>query len=293
MTTIKRIAIIGLGLIGGSLGLALKQAKDNDLEIIGFARRPETAAEALKRGAVDKTEPTLSKAVASADIVIVATPILVLRDIFGEIAPHLQPGTIVSDVGSTKVQIMQWAKELLPSEVSFIGGHPMAGKETTGIEVAEAGLFKESVYCLTPSPTAKKESVQTMQELVISIGARLLFIEAKEHDKLVAGISHLPLVISSALVSTLGRDPSWADMSKLAATGYRDTSRLASGSSELNTGICLTNQEALARWLDQYIEELQEYRRLIAEGNPDLEKSFRKARNIRLRWQEKEGNRFK
>lgn len=291
--TKKRIAIIGLGLIGGSLGLALKQAKKDALEIIGFARRPETAAEAIKRGAVDSTEPSLLKAVANADIVIVATPVLAIKDIFREISGHLLPDAIVSDVGSTKAQIMQWAKDILPSKASFIGGHPMTGKETTGIDEAEAGLFKNCVYCLTPSQSASKQSVKTMEELVKWTGARPLFIQAEHHDKLVAGISHLPLILSSALVSSLANNPLWPEMSKLAATGYRDVSRLASGSPELNSGICLTNQEAIANWLDRYIEELKKYRLLIAEGDPGLEESLRESRNIRQTWLENEGNRLR
>jgi prephenate dehydrogenase len=289
----RKIAIIGLGLIGGSLALALKRARGDDLEIIGFARRPEVAAEAIRRGAVDRAEPQMSRAVANADIVIVATPVLAIKGVFSRIARHLQPNAIVSDVGSTKTQVMQWAKEVLPQTVSFIGGHPMTGKETTGLDEAESGLFEDCAYCLTPSQDASKQATKAMEELVRWIGARPLFIEAEQHDKLVAGISHLPLVLSSALVSTLAQNESWAKMSGLAATGYRDMTRLASGSPELSYGICLTNQEAICNWLDRYIEELKEYRRLIVEGDSGLEELLRESQKIRQKWLEEEGNRFK
>ena len=169
----------------------------------------------------------------------------------------------------------------------------MTGKETTGLDEAESGLFEGCVYCLTPSQGASNQAAKAMEELVRLIGARPLFIEAEQHDKLVAGISHLPLVLSSALVSTLAHNESWAEMSGLAATGYRDMTRLASGSPELSYGICSTNQEAIGNWLDRYIEELKEYRRLIVESDSGLEELLREAQKIRQRWLEEEGNRFK
>jgi len=296
--TVNRIAIIGLGLIGGSLGLALKQAKGDELEIIGFARRPETASEAVRRGAVDRAEAQLARAVSGADIVVIATPVLTMEDILRAIADHLPPDSIVTDTGSTKVQIMKWAREYLPATVSFVGGHPMTGKETTGLEEAEPGLFRGCVYCLTPAQSIassladSNKASRAMESLVKSVGARPLFISAEEHDQLVAGISHLPILLSSALVSLLARSPVWPQMAELAATGYRDSTRLASGSPELNYGICSTNQGAIIAWIDRYIEELNEYRHLVLEGGPELEESLRDARGIRQRWLENEGRRF-
>lgn len=319
--TARKIAIVGLGLIGGSLGLALKQAKGDELEIIGFARRPETASEAVRRGVVDGTEAQLARAVSRADVVVIATPVLTIKDILRDIAGHLSPNSIVTDTGSTKVQIMKWAREYLPSTVSFIGGHPMTGKETTGLGEAEARLLKDCVYCLTPAqpivPSQESgvrsqktrmggglmtldsrladstEASRAMERLVEWVGARSLFISAEEHDELVAGISHLPILLSSALVSVLARSPLWPQMAKLAATGYRDSTRLASGSPELNYGICSTNQRAIIAWIDRYVEELNEYRHLVLEGEQELEKLFLKAREMRQRWLENEGRRFK
>ncbi|MCL0089754.1 prephenate dehydrogenase [Dehalococcoidia bacterium] len=309
--TARKIAVVGLGLIGGSLGLALKQAKGDELEIIGFARRPETASEAVRRGVVDGTEAQLARAVSRADVVVIATPVLTIKDILRDIAGHLSPNSIVTDTGSTKVQIMKWAREYLPSTVSFVGGHPMTGKETTGLEEAEPGLFQDCVYCLTPATSfeyrvssleeggggrprnSELRTLNLMESLVKSVGARPLFISAEEHDELVAGISHLPILLSSALVSVLARSPLWPQMAKLAATGYRDSTRLASGSPELNYGICSTNQRAIIAWIDRYVEELNEYRHLVLEGEQELEKSFLKTREMRQRWLENEGRRFK
>ncbi|MCL0064345.1 3-phosphoshikimate 1-carboxyvinyltransferase [Dehalococcoidia bacterium] len=288
---VERIAVVGLGLIGGSLGLALKQAKGDELEIIGFARRPETASEAVRRGVVDGTEAQLARAVSRADVVVIATPVLTIKDILRDIAGHLSPNSIVTDTGSTKVQVMKWAREYLPSTVRFVGGHPMTGKETTGLEEAEPGLFQDCVYCLTQE--SDQEASRAIQEIVEWVGARPLFISAEEHDELVAGISHLPILLSSALVSVLARSPLWPQMAKLAATGYRDSTRLASGSPELNYGICSTNQRAIIAWIDRYIEELNEYRHLVLEGEQELEKSFLKTREMRQRWLENVGRRFK
>ena len=292
MMSKKRIAIIGLGLIGGSLGLALKRAVAADFEVVGFARRPEVASYALSRGAVDKTEAQLTDAVSEADIVIVATPLMTFEDIFAEIAGSLKKGAIVSDVGSTKSEVMRWALNFLPSSVNFIGGHPMTGKETSGFGEAEAGLFDGCVYCLVPSEGVDAESLKVMEDMVKLVGARPFVVDAARHDEMVAGISHLPLLISSSLVSALFEDELWPEMARLASTGFRDITRLASGSPELHHGICATNQRAIVSWLDKYIENLKKYRQLIFENDQELQKSLAHARDARQKWLENEGRRF-
>lgn len=289
---ISRITIIGLGLIGGSLGMALKRANRNDIEITGCARRIQVAERAVKLGAVDKTEARLEKAVADSNVVIVATPVMSVRGVFQQIADHLPENAIVSDVGSTKYEIMQWAEQILPSTIDFIGGHPMTGKETSGIDAAEADLFDGCIYCLTPSGKAGKESVNAMERLAKSIGASPVFIDPIQHDRLVAGISHLPLLLSSALVAMLADSGHWSNMSKLAASGYRDTTRLASGNSDLYMGICTTNRQAIIEWLDRYIAQLKECRRLIAEDEEALREFFIKAGQIRSDWLHNDGRRF-
>src|SRR5512136_185243 len=134
----KRIAVVGLGLIGGSIGLALKRAGSDGVELVGYARRPETADRALQLGAIDRIEGTLAAAVQKAALVILAIPTMSMKEMLSEIAPHLPAGCTVTDVASTKLQVMQWAEEILPPGAGFVGGHPMAGKEMSGIDVAEA-----------------------------------------------------------------------------------------------------------------------------------------------------------
>ncbi|MBM4447173.1 MAG: prephenate dehydrogenase/arogenate dehydrogenase family protein [Chloroflexi bacterium] len=279
-----RIAIIGLGLIGGSIGLALKQADWREAEIIGYARRRETGTLALKSGAVDKVESNLCGAVKGADIIIIATPALTLKDVFTQITPGLTADSIVTDTASTKVQVMQWAEELLPSGTNFVGGHPMAGKEIQGIKAAEAGLFHNCIYCLTPLPQAKPAAIQAVKDMVKTLGAVPLVIGAQEHDRLVAGISHLPLLLSVALVSTTTKDPSWRQMSRLAASGYRDLTRLASGNPEVSAHICLSNQAAIVSWIDTFIDELERLRNMIADGTDEIEKALALAHEARQKW---------
>jgi prephenate dehydrogenase len=282
-----RIAIIGLGLIGGSIGLALKQVHWRRAEITGYARRQETAAWAVKAGAIDKIELDCGRAVNGADITIVATPVMAVREIFRSIAPHLSDGAIVTDTASTKVQVMQWAKEILPPKINFVGGHPMAGKEVSSIKAATADLFKGCAYCMTPLAKINLAALRTIKEMVKAFGANPLVIEAKEHDRLVAGISHLPLLISVALVLATTKNKSWPRMSRLASSGYRDLTRLASSNPEVSAHICLSNQAAIASWIDIYIEELRKLQKLITDGSEDIEQILSIANEARQEWLDK------
>jgi prephenate dehydrogenase len=278
------VTIIGLGLIGGSIGLALRHGNKSRWEIVGHSRRPETVAKALSVGAIERGEPNLEDAVKRAELVIIATPVLTVKEIFSRIAPYLPSGCIVTDTGSTKVQVMKWAEEMLPPTVHFTGGHPMAGRETYGIEAARADLFQRCTYCLTPSDKASPESIDTVVDMTKNLGAIPFFIDAQEHDNLVAGISHLPILLSAALVSVTTKNPSWSKMSRLAASGYHDLTRLASGNPEVNSHIWLSNREAILSWLDRFIQELERYRQLAAEGDERLEQALTEANKARQKW---------
>jgi len=285
----RRVAIIGLGLIGGSIGLALKRADAEAIELVGYARRPETADRARQIGAIDRTESSLPHAVSRADLVILATPTMSIKEILSQIGPHVPSGCVVTDVASTKVQVMQWAEESLPQGVSFVGGHPMAGKELSGIEVADADLFKGCTYCVVPGRSAPEAAVQTVVDLVHKVGARHVLLIAAEHDRFVAGISHLPLILASALVMATTQSPQWPKMSDVAATGYQSATRLASQHPRMNRDICLTNGENIVAWIDEFTRELQRLRSLVAEGDLGLEEAFERARQARNAWIEKHG----
>lgn len=271
---VERIAIIGTGLIGGSIGLGLKAAKLPAMEVTGYDESRSALNSARKLGAIDTVAPDLQEAVRDARMVIIATPPLAARAVLQEIAPVLAEGAIVTDTLSTKAEIMRWAKELLPENVSFVGGHPMAGKETPGVEGADPNLFRDKAYCVIPAPDASDGAVKSVMGLVAILGAEAIFVDAAEHDQYAAAISHLPLVVSSALFSLVRGSAAWQDIRPLAGSGFRDLTRLGSGDPQMSHDICATNGEAVIHWIDRLIEELRHYRDLIADDPGELFKAF-------------------
>jgi len=262
----ERIAIIGLGLIGGSLGLAIRRAALDGIEVAGMARTRETVRKAKKLGAIDVEAATAGEAARGARLVIIASPIMATKQVLEEIAPELEAGAVVTDVCSTKGDIARWAQELLPAGVHFVGGHPMAGKETAGIDAADADLFRDKAWVIAPSAEASEGAVATVIGLAQLTGAVPLFMDAQEHDSYVAAISHLPLLVSSALFSVAFGSAAWPELAALASSGFKDTTRLASGPAEMAHDIMMTNRENVLHWLDRYIEELRRYRDVIAKG---------------------------
>lgn len=277
-TANRRIAIIGTGLIGGSIGLALKAAALPGTDIVGHDRDRGNAKLAERLGAIDRAEHNLPAAVSGAGLVIIATPILAVREVMQQIAPHLAEGAIVTDTASTKSAVMQWAADVLPKHISFIGGHPMAGKETAGVQNAEAGLFRGRAYCICPSIDAAPGAVESLMGLARVIGAEPLFIDADEHDQYAAAVSHLPLMVSTALFSLLRSSPAWPDIGPMASSGFRDVTRLASGDPAMSHGIWLTNREAVIHWLDRMTEELRRFRDMLKDArDEDLLQTFVRA----------------
>lgn len=266
-----KIAIVGLGLIGTSLGLALRKSNPDDIEIVGCDVDRKAAVRCMKMKAVHKTEPHLPTAVSGVDMVIIATPVLAIRDVLEEISPHLAENTIVTDTGSTKVMVLEWAAQYLPPTIAFVGGHPMAGKIDSGPDVAEADLFVGAVYCILAPTDSKPEAIQAVLGLVNAIGAVPYFVGAEEHDSYVAAVSHLPIAISTALVTSTARSPSWREMARVAAGGYQDITRLAQGDPIMNRDILLTNQEPVAYWIDELIKELYSLRTMLKEKPVDLQ----------------------
>ncbi len=280
----NRVAIIGLGLIGGSMGLALHKARAAQ-EVVGYDLGRGVSDRARKIGAIDQAHSALADVVRGADLVILATPVGAMWALLQDIAPALSPGAVVTDVASTKSQVINWAEEFLPANISFVGGHPMAGKEVSGVEAADAGLFSNRIYCLTPTTRTHPEAISKVLALIEILGARVRFLEAAEHDGQVAAVSHLPFIASVSLVNTVVADPAWGDAALLAATGFRDASRLAAGSPEMYRDICLTNSAAIVRKLDDYIANLHALRELIAAHDEAIDELFTRAQQSRMRWQ--------
>ncbi len=301
-----KIAIIGLGLIGGSWALALRDwsktetGRAANLELIGFDAKGKQRSQAEKMGLCHRYTTTPMEAVKDANIVIIATPVMAVRETFEDIADHLAHGAIVTDTCSTKRQVMLWAKEILPRTASFIGGHPMAGK-TASLEEAEAGLFKNCTYCLMSAPGVPEEALDTIARLVEVVGAKPYFVEAAEHDSYVAAISHLPYLAAVSLVNLAGDSEGWREIARLASTGFQDTTRLASGNLNMYLDICRTNSDSIIAWLDRYQQQLDKVRQLVeqaglfdAQGRPQPEalsdpaalvEYIERARATRDRWQ--------
>lgn len=263
----QRIAIIGLGLIGGSIGLALNGAGLKDVEIAGVARSRETANKARKLGAIDVEARTPEDAVKGARLVIVASPIMTFPGVFDEIAPALAEDAVVTDAASTKSMVAAWAAEKLPAHAHFVGGHPLAGKEQTGIEAADAALFKGKPWVVVPAVNAPEGAIHAVIGLAQLMGAEPLFMDAQEHDSYVAAISHLPLTVASALFSMTFGSAAWPELASLASSGFRDTTRLASGSPQMAHDIVLTNRENVLHWLDRLQAELTRFRGVIQTGD--------------------------
>jgi prephenate dehydrogenase len=290
----QRVLIVGMGLIGGSIGLALRRWSDErkvdgrkPLEVTGFDTNLDQQRAAEKLGAIDRGAWDLAKAAREADVVVLTTPVNAMRAVMEDLAPHLRDGVIVTDTGSTKAQVLAWASAALPPTVHFIGGHPMAGK-TQSIEGAEADLFAGATWCISPSVRASEEAVRTVLGLVAATGAEPFFIDPAEHDAYVAGVSHLPFVISATLMNAVARDTSWREMKTLTAGGFRDTTRLAAGSPDMHRDILLTNSDSVIRWIDSFTATLGELRQTLAtpsEATPAAIDSYlNEARDARALW---------
>ncbi len=276
----NKIALLGLGLIGGSLGLALKHAGVAE-HICGYDNNQDATYHARKIGAITEMYNTAEEAVQGADIVILTAPIHAIPGLLERIAPYLKQGVLVTDTASTKVQILNWANRLLPTHATFVGGHPMAGRELSGIQAAEAGLFHDCTYCLVPAEQTPTEKIAQLSEIIVLLGAHPLVLDAARHDHLVAGISHLPFMLSSALVHCLNKQEDWKELTTLAAGGFRDISRLAAGSPTMYRDICATNKAEIVNWLDALTSELGNIRFLLARDDEVLEHYFEEGKQLR------------
>jgi prephenate dehydrogenase len=258
-----RIAIVGLGLMGGSLAMALKE-RNHCREVIALVRRDEAAREAKQAGVVDVATTHPPEALTQADLIIFSTPVRVILRQLKEFVSFYKPGVVVTDMGSTKQEIVR-AMAALPEGVHPLGSHPMCGKEQAGLGAAEATLYEGAPWILTPLERTPPEALHLVQNLAEAIGAKPRLLEAKRHDRLVAAISHLPYTLAAALTLAVQNiaedDPAVWDVT---ASGFRDTSRLAASDVTMMLDILLTNQEAVGQMLaiaqaqlDQFVQALK------------------------------------
>jgi prephenate dehydrogenase len=262
----KQITVVGLGLMGGSLAGALR---GKCRAVVGVARRSKSVEQALEQGLVDWGTTDLTDGVALADIVVLATPVRVILRQLAEIGPLLPQGCLLLDLGSTKADIVA-AMADLPPHVQPLGGHPMCGKETSGIEVAESTLYQGRTFILSPLPRTSEATLALGKALARAVGANPLVISAERQDFLVGTVSHLPYLLACALVGTADDTTSpdplvW----EIVAGGFRDTSRVAGSDVTMMVDILLTNRVEVSKATEVCIAQLQNLQRLVDEGRED------------------------
>jgi len=276
----KTVSIIGVGLIGGSISLALKE-KGLVNKIIGYGRNEERLKLALKRGIVDEITTSLQEASLS-DLVVLATPLGVFEKIVYDLAKFIKKGTVVIDVGSVKEWVVDRIEKILPSEVHFVGTHPIAGSDKTGFEYARADLFQGAKVIITPTEKTNKAALEKVSNLWKKVGANVEFMSAKEHDRVYALMSHLPHLISFCMVNTVGEIDK--NLIKYAGSGFKSFTRIAKSSPELWGDIFIMNSENILDYLSIFCEKIEEMKRLIKEEKLDeLKKCIEKAKNLRER----------
>ncbi len=268
MTT---VAVVGLGLMGSSFALALKRARP-DVVLVGSDPNPVVVRKALERDVISTANTDLSP-VEMADLVMVAAPINALREVFAQVA-FRAPGRTVSDMASTKAAVVEWAAA---EGIDLVGGHPMCGKEQSGIDAADATMFEGAPWVLTRDEPA-------VVDLVKAVGAHPVLLDPIEHDRLVAGVSHAAFLLSVGYVLALAHAKDWPEASRLAAGGFRDMSRLAAGDPDMYAGVVRTNRASILEALDLVRKELDRLHRHLEADDPRLVELFEEARDVRERW---------
>lgn len=279
----KRVAIVGLGTTGASIGLALRtgrQAKAAQ-QVAGYDSNKGMSDRARKMGATDITASQLAEAVSEAELIVLATPVGAMRALLQQLASLAAPGAVITDVASTKVAVISWAEEYLPSSIGFVGGHPILPKTSGAQDMPDAALFQQCIYCLTPTKRTPPAALEKVAALVEAVGAKARFLEPPEHDGMVAGTTQLPLLASIALLQTVVGNPSWGDASLLAGNSIREATSLVTNTTGTLRESLLTNSEANTRWLDDYMKYLREIRDYIATHDTSLGEVLARATKLR------------
>ncbi|MEQ1598018.1 MAG: prephenate dehydrogenase/arogenate dehydrogenase family protein [Methylotenera sp.] len=281
----KKLVIFGVGLIGGSVALTLKKAGENT-HIIGVGRSEKGLNEALKLNVIDALETNIHKACSDADLILIAAPVAQTASILQSIKPHLNAKTIITDAGSTKSDILATAREILGDQFSqFVGGHPIAGAEKSGVSAAKADLFLGKNVVLTPSPETNRGAVAGIADLWQKCGANVSKMSAETHDSIFAAVSHLPHLLAFALVNEIASRPNAAQLFNFAASGFRDFTRIAGSSPEMWRDISLANKSALLSEINAFESELNQLKQLLNNGDSaGLLALFERASQARNDW---------
>ncbi|MBN1869345.1 MAG: prephenate dehydrogenase [Candidatus Omnitrophica bacterium] len=274
----KRVTIIGVGLMGGSLGMAIKK-HGLAHEVIGLSHRQAALDEAVKIGAIDTPCLDVRKAVSNADLVILATPVESIIKLFSTINPYLKRGCLITDVGSAKARIVENGEKLLSVPSSFVGSHPMAGSEKKGVANAADNLFEGSVCIMTPTEKTNQVARQKIKLFWTKLGMGVKLLSPEEHDEILAYVSHLPHLLAYGLISGIPEN-----FLEYASTGLKDTSRVAASSPKMWSDICIANSKNVLKALDQCVEYLAHFRKaIVSQDQKSLLQYFTQAQEKRTK----------
>jgi prephenate dehydrogenase len=284
---LKKLVIFGVGLIGGSVALALKKTK-TPISIVGVGRSAESLQTALDLGVIDADTSDVAAAIKDADLVLIAAPVAQTPAILNAIKPHLHASTVITDAGSTKGDVLQCAKDILGEQFNqFVGGHPIAGAEKSGVSAATADLYLNKNVVLTPTAETDPEAIALVKNLWQACGANVSEMTAATHDGIFAAVSHLPHLLAFALVDDIASRTNAEQLFGFAASGFRDFTRIAGSHPEMWRDISLANRTALLNELDAYQQELSKLQQLLkAQDGAGLEALFERASVARNNWGE-------
>lgn len=283
---LNKIVIFGVGLIGGSFALGLRQANQVK-EVVGFGRSEETLQQAVELGIIHRVGKDIAAEVADADLILLATPVGQMPAIMRQIAPHLTDGVLITDGGSTKSDVVAAAQAAFGERIKqFIPAHPIAGSEHSGAAAAKADLYQGKRVVLTPLPENSAEDIAKVHAAWAACGAEIYQLRPSEHDQVFAAVSHLPHVLAFTLVYDISKHDNCDTLMAYAASGFRDFTRIAASSPEMWRDICLANQPAILSELNSYIAELNRIKAQLEQNDSEaLEQVFRTAQNLRVDWQ--------
>jgi prephenate dehydrogenase len=281
----NKITLVGIGLLGGSLGMAVKRRR-LARRVDGYVRRAASVIECRKLRAVDRASLDLPGAVAGADLVVLCTPLAQMKPLVKQLLPALKRGTIVTDVGSVKASVVKELETLVAKAGGhFIGSHPMAGGEKTGVSAARADLFENAVCVVTPTKRTNRAALRKVERFWKSVGSRVLTLTPEAHDELVSRSSHLTHLVATTLANYVLNPALSKHQAALCANGFRDTTRIASGSPEMWRDIVLANRKQLRVSLDDFVRELQRVQAVLRRGRArEISRLFETAKAGRDRW---------
>jgi prephenate dehydrogenase len=278
MKDLNQISVIGLGLLGSSISLAVLRSFSG-IRVVGYTHRASTRDKARQLAVANEVVNDLRQSVSDSELIVLATPLCTFESIFAEIADSLPDGCIVTDVGSTKVFPHRWATQKLPDRVHYVGSHPIVGSEQRGVEFARDDLFVQTVCILTTTEKTNRRAVQNLKKFWSQLGCFVKTMKPAEHDRIFANVSHLPHITAAALINANNSE----DL-KFAGKGFMDTSRVASGPANVWTDVLLTNQNNILRDIDKIIAELTKFKKSIkSENKRETEKLLKKARDKRTK----------